>query len=827
MTSKKSSVNTFAFTFWYTIKKNCWLPVLCFLYSMFFHLGKPVVEYFNKFLYNDVGIYPREILYTFYDAADDFFGFIFNAVILIAPLVLAAMIFRFMMNKSAVNVFFSVGVTRTTMFWAKFSAGAAMLLGALIIPLILSLFFNILFFGSSVALWQTFVYILVNYITLELFIFSIAVATFSIVGTVIEGIAFSAVYTLSPFVFEYFIQHLFKTYVAGSPETSTRWSSATNNFNILGVGNIRVNRLHMFNIEDFLLFPYSSTMRLRSSVIVEPDTNLPAPNYTTVIFWAVVTAAIMLFAWYVYKNRKAEIAGFMGAAPRATFFAVFVASTFISSVILPELIFVSSAKDKLFLALFTALVFAAVYIVVDVISLRSFRLFVKKLWKYPLHLAIYFTFVIVFATGFFGYKTRIPEIDKIESVSISTETGDIFLSPSNLTYRDNYYYEDDYYLPCFFSAFDSNEHRLVGGFTDKADIERALDIHKKLIEISGETVDEHSVSLPYGERMRPVSIAIVYHLKDGSTFQRVYTVANDDILIQLSEFTKSEHYKDLALKALNQNEVTPYLIPEDSEELQGIYAYDGYSIFDDRYQVGFASPNFSTVTAYPEYNNSGTLKSDILEAISKDIEAGTLPLDLKRDSNIYGYILFKDFTHLVGGFNHTTSYSENGEVIVTVEYDGIKAEENSSVEITRGYRFNKEVSAILLNSEDGVTIPVYENMTNTVEFIKANGYAEDFVDSKVPYAVKIWNEAGEEPDNLYRFNGRTMLFDGMYHIGYIGDNNSFLPEFPDSAQVITDNPELVAEYAKKARMMYFNCYDGRYAEFLFADGSSTFAYIPQ
>ena len=49
MTSKKSSVNPFAFTFIYTIKKNCWLPVLLFLYNMFFHLYTPIVEYFSQF----------------------------------------------------------------------------------------------------------------------------------------------------------------------------------------------------------------------------------------------------------------------------------------------------------------------------------------------------------------------------------------------------------------------------------------------------------------------------------------------------------------------------------------------------------------------------------------------------------------------------------------------------------------------------------------------------------------------------------------------------------------------------------------------------------
>jgi hypothetical protein len=50
---------------------------------------------------------------------------------------------------------------------------------------------------------------------------------------------------------------------------------------------------------------------------------------------------------------------------------------------------------------------------------------------------------------------------------------------------------------------------------------------------------------------------------------------------------------------------------------------------------------------------------------------------------------------------------------------------------------------------------------------------------------------------------------------------------PENAQVITQNPEQIAEYESKARMLYLTCYDGVYAQFLFEDGTSTFAYIPE
>lgn len=829
MTSKKSSVNPFAFTFIYTIKKNCWLPVLLFLYNMFFHLYSPIVEYFSQFADIDYyGYNPAKLLYIYYDAADSFFGVIFTAGVLIGPLVLGAMIFRYMMSKSAVNVYYSLGVSRTTMFWGKFSAGATMLTSALIVPLFISAIANVVFFGSSVELWQTFFYILIHYITIELFVLSVTAMTFSLVGTVIEGIAFSTVYGLSPFVIASFIQHLFKTYLVGSPEASTRWASTTHNLHVLGFGYLDVFHIGYLNVDDFLLFPYSSTLRLRSVVRINDNFDISFHDYTNVIIWLAITAAIMLFAWLAFKKRKTEIAGFMGANPKATFFAVLVVSTFICSTIIPELVYATTTKDKLVLCAVTAVCFAIIYIVIDIISLRSFKKIIATLWKYPIHLVIYFTFVIIFATGFFGYKTRMPEIDKIESVSISTETGDTFISGMNVAYQDRYYYsEDEKYLPAMLSMNENDEHRLVGGFTAEADIERALDIHKKLIEISGEEVDAESISAPYGERIRPVSIDIVYHLKNGKTLQRSYFVANDEILCELNKFTETDRYKELVLLTLDKDNSNVYVDYSDMSA-DDLYVMETInSLYDDRFQIGFASPNLTTLTAYPEYNGSGTLKQDLLEAVSADIEAGTLPLNLRSESKVIGYILVKQFPNLVSGGNHSMSYGENGEVYVTVTVEGVYEDKNTehTIEIEKGTRFDSQISTFTLNDENGISIPVYENMANTVAYLTANGYIDDFTDSKKPVSVKLWNGVGEGHDVLYRFRGLTVLFNGMTCVEYFSDSD--IPVMPESAQVITDNPEIIAEYEERARLMYYNCYKGSYAQFIFADGSSTYAYIPE
>ena len=41
------------------------------------------------------------------------------------------------------------------------------------------------------------------------------------------------------------------------------------------------------------------------------------------------------------------------------------------------------------------------------------------------------------------------------------------------------------------------------------------------------------------------------------------------------------------------------------------------------------------------------------------------------------------------------------------------------------------------------------------------------------------------------------------------------------------DPETIADYEARSRLMYYNCNKGMYAQFVYADGSSTFAYIPE
>ncbi len=819
MTLKKSSADTFRFTFINTMKKNCLIPILVFVFNLVYQLFGPVSRFLNEKYSGAFGYGLEKSVYGFSNPNSDFFGVIFTAAMLLCPFILAVFTFKYMMNKSAVNVYYSLGVTRTSMFFGKFAAGVTMAVASQIIPLVAAMIANIALFGSTAELWRTFIYMLLNYTVLEIFVFAVTAATFSLVGTVIEGLVFSVLYFVSPIVLTAYIEFLFKHFLVGHIQNTAPWVTGTGNYQILGEGILKASRIDVVNyVLDFLTFPYSSDMRIRYSLVEGPyDWNVL--DYRPFIIWTIITVAVVLLGWLAFKKRKVEIAGFMGSNPKATFAGVFIVATFLSSTLLPELISTDFTIGKTTLAVLTVIIFAIVYFVVDAISLRSIKKMGKTLWKLPLHLAIYSLGIIIFATGFFGFKTRIPAVDKIESVSIRTNTGDMMIGPDNVGYRDYYFYGyDEYYLPAVLSVSEERDFRLIGGFTDAEDIQRAIDVHRMLIDCSGTSVYEESLSKPYGERVRPVSITIVYHLKNGKTLQRNYSVANDEILCKLAEFTETDRYKELVLKPYKDG--SEYIVEGENPEEEFHLDLNHYmTVFSDNYQVGFASPNLTRITPMPENELNTGLKSDILNAIGKDVEAGTLPLNYKSDSKIIGYIVFKNYTDV--SKEYYIDISEN-----SFDVDGEPAVDAEVIYVDK--MVSEEETVFSMVSEEGFSIPVYENMANTVKYINDNGYAEYFVNEKTPYAVKLWDGvSGVVSDNYYQFNSKTMLFNGTVYYPPVDEQYGEAASMPENAQVITQNPELIAEYESRARMLYLTCYNGVYAQFLFEDGTSTFAYIPE
>lgn len=85
--------------------------------------------------------------------------YFYTAAVVVLSAALGIMLFRFVSSRAKNNIYFSLGISRAGLFSAHWLAGAVMLEAAVLLPLAFSAMLNLIYFGSSVMLWRTLLYI--------------------------------------------------------------------------------------------------------------------------------------------------------------------------------------------------------------------------------------------------------------------------------------------------------------------------------------------------------------------------------------------------------------------------------------------------------------------------------------------------------------------------------------------------------------------------------------------------------------------------------------------------------------------------------------------
>ena len=132
-------------------------------------------------------------------------------------------------------------------------------------------------------------------------------------------------------------------------------------------------------------------------------------------------------------------------------------------------------------------------------------------------------FLLSLYTGFFGYSSRVPDIQDIDSVSISAPNA---LMGSYKLGRElgNSYSTDRYYYDVYSDYYYVSNHRpvfLIENFKDKDDINILCEIQKAMIK-AGIIYRVNTNSDNYSKRITCQSVVIRYKLKNGRELVRVY-----------------------------------------------------------------------------------------------------------------------------------------------------------------------------------------------------------------------------------------------------------------------------------------------------------------
>ena len=474
--------------------------------------------------------------------------YFYTAAVVVLSAALGLMLFRFVSSKAKSNIYFSLGISRAGLFSAHWLTGAAMLEAAVLLPLAVSAILNLAYFGSSVMLWRALLFYAVHMTVTALAGFSVTAAVSVCVGTAGESVLFSLAFIAFPGAAVYFLNNTVPKLLFGAPHNSNYalYPSASHNQDISMALSpfgrvLSYLNLPMLNNDAFIR---SGTFVSNGFSAMSADKlkSWSAPSLKPYILWAILTALLFVFGLLMLKRRKVEICGFSGRSKALNFLLTAMLSVSAGSTIVAVNFYFSQITDKQYLitGITTVLLSAVIFVVFDIMLNLSFKA-LKKDWKYGLvHVALAVAVMLSLYTGFFGYSSRVPDTDSIESASVSAPDiliGSYRTRADELKFNAN----SGYYLTfdedgnpvginsgCYYRSNADERRIIIDGFKSESDINAVRELHKRLIASGRKVV---SSSEDYSERAVRSTVIIKYKLKNGREIIREYqTVRLGDYL---------------------------------------------------------------------------------------------------------------------------------------------------------------------------------------------------------------------------------------------------------------------------------------------------------
>lgn len=834
--TKNGFKNPFGFTVAHAMRKNFAFPLAVFVMSLALYLrsffGSDKIRQLTAL--KSGGSATLELLRgsgKFLIIADgnrsavsdifDFWFYFYTAVLVILSAALGIMLFRFVSSRAKNNIYFSLGISRAGLFSAHWLAGAVMLEAAVLLPLAFSAMLNLIYFGSSVMLWRTLLFYAVHMTVTALAGFSVAAAVSVCVGTAGESVLFSLAFIAFPSAAVYFLNNTVPKLLFGAPHNSNYalYPSASHSRDIsmaLSPFGRVLSRLNLLSLNNDVFIRSGSLVSADgfSKITADELNSWSAPSLEPYILWAILTALLFVFGLLMLKRRKVEICGFSGRSKTLNFLLTAMLSVSAGSTIVAVNFYFSQITDKQYLitGITTVLLSAVIFVVFDIMLNLSFKA-LKRDWKYGLvHVALAVAVMLSLYTGFFGYSSRVPDTDSIESASVSAP--DILLG-SYRTRADELKFNANsgYYLAfdedgnpvginsgCYYRSNADERRIIIDGFKSESDINAVRELHKRLIASGRKVV---SSSEDYSERAVRSTVIIKYKLKNGREIIREYQTVGLGDYLSLYSIENTENWN---------NKIKNELLNIDSEKVFPVLfsgQMDKKTVVDQKFTRGLARAIYNDITA---------LDADrILCSDSKWLGAVALYHDIASDG--------------VKTVTAAQAYSPD---------TGDEDAETPEDAINNAWKAGNYGEMMTNGSEYGdfgkfkSVIPITEEMTNTVEYLKAHGLYDLLVDESPIVAVRVADIGKLTVDAL---EYTTPIFNAFW------DNGKSKPEtdretgeqistytsgdyMPENSREFTDSAT-INTLAENAYGYRFDLTGGYVAEFRRANGCRTIMYIPK
>ena len=416
MTSQKSLKNNVNFNdFKRSLKGSLPFPAIALAVLIVFAVF-PIVGYF----YNTTrqpGT-PYDLVYIFFDSSSLFYTAfeLLQVGMVLCGMMTAAKSFYFLLSKKQVNVYLSLGVTRTRMFVNRLVSGAITLFVSVFVPFTSIYLMNVAELGATAQMTNIYLYIVLSLFVASMAGFAISSFAISVSGNIFESaITMGTVSFLPTLIVNLFIgakEQMLKGYVYDYNEYSITPFLSPFSFINNSDPNVISGDYSPVNINQVVM-NFNKQNLVKGEIPKEYllDWYFVIP----VIIWAVVVVAFIALAFVLFNKRKAENANSLGKFAISRIingaFAVTIACFFCVGVLYYELMTVGVTL------LAVALSFVA-YFVLQLILTRKLKKSLKSLSACAVFMVLFVGLVTFMETGYFGTYNKLPEKENIKSVSL-------------------------------------------------------------------------------------------------------------------------------------------------------------------------------------------------------------------------------------------------------------------------------------------------------------------------------------------------------------------------------------------------------------------------
>lgn len=708
MTSRKSLQNNFGYAYRSGLRDNSLFAILNTVFLSLFFVVMPITTFRNNTSTDrqtgqvSVVNFKEQFSFMFTNSME-MFCYIVIAGLIGVGLLVGITTFKFITGKKTVNVYYSLGIKRQKLFAAKYLSGLTLIAASVLLPMLVSLIVNISVLGTNKFMFPAFAYLTLGMFSVAAVSYTITAMVFTLVGTVFEGALFSGILILFPEILFQCLEVLIQKLVLGTP-LGTDFSTSS-----IYVGDTAASlakTFENFNPLRYLskgLFTYS--LADAKGQVVSYDNGgavaWSAPKFLPIVLWIAFAALLFLGGMFFYKRRKAEIGGFIGKNRVMNFIGIFLIGIF-GFVLTFNML---HAKGMAVAIAVGAVVFAVIYVGLSFLLLRNVRQFVKELPALPVQLAIVALIFVFFATGYFGAANKIPETADIQSAQITMP---------NTNYTTVNTGGGGLY---FMMGMPSANTQPYGEYTSEKDIDFVRSVHEKLVE-TGKTEATKLDSEFNGTY--PISVKIVYKLKNGKEVLRCYYGVSAEILKELQKADKTD-YQQSVYKKIFKDEVKVVEMPKETEGVPTTTwkAYEEYLYIRRVREDGDVRLYNKTLSTETQMELTAEQRTKLLDCLYKDLSAQTAE-NRYNPAETLGVISFVN-SEIVEMGDTQTVIMQNGSV--TEEYaDSVMPGQE---EVFSGKSIYYSQPDFFITSD----------MTNTVEFLKSVGYYDTIVGDKELKAV--------------------------------------------------------------------------------------------